>query len=70
MHGVSREIALPFKLLGPVKDPWGKTRLGFETGITLNRQDYGISWSKTMDNGGLIVGNEVEIQINVEAVKP
>jgi polyisoprenoid-binding protein YceI len=69
MHGVTREITLPFTLSGPVVDPWGKTRIGIETGVTLNRQDYGINWSKTLDNGGLVVGDEVKIEINAEAVK-
>ena len=69
MHGVTKEIALPLTISGPVVDPWGKTRIGIETGVTLNRQDYGINWNKTLDNGGLVVGDEVKIEINAEAVK-
>ncbi len=69
MHGVSKEIALPFTIPGKVKDPWGNTRIGVEAAITVNRQDYGISWSQRMDSGGLVVGNEVQIEINVEAIK-
>lgn len=69
IKGVSREIALPFTLMGKVKDPWGNTRIGVEGGLTINRHDYGITWSKTMDNGGLVVGNEVKIELNLEAVK-
>ncbi len=69
MHGVSKPVQIPFTILGQVKDPWGNTRLGLEGSLTINRQDYGINYSKTIDNGGLVVGNEVKIQMNVEAVK-
>ena len=69
MHGVTKEVTLPFTVSGPVVDPWGNTRIGIETGATLNRQDYGINWNKTLDNGGLLVGNEVKAEINAEAVK-
>jgi polyisoprenoid-binding protein YceI len=69
MHGVTKEVTLPFTLSGPVVDPFGNTRIGIETGATLNRQDYGINWNKTLDNGGLLVGNEVKAEINAEAVK-
>lgn len=69
MHGVTKEIALPFTLSGPIVDPYGKTRIGIESSLTLNRQDYGINWSKTLDNGGLMVGNDVKIEIGIEAVR-
>ena len=69
MHGVAKEVALPFSITGPIKDPGGKQRLGVEASLTINRQDWGLSYSKAMDNGGLIVGNDVKIELNVEAVK-
>lgn len=69
MHGVSKPIKIPFTILGKVKDPWGNTRVGLEGSLTINRQDYGINYSKTIDNGGLVVSNEVKIQLNIEAVK-
>jgi len=69
MHGVTKEISMPFTISGPIVDPYGKTRIGIETGMTLNRQDYGVNWSKTLDNGGLVVGDDVKIEINAEAVK-
>ncbi len=69
MHGVTKEIALPFKVNGPVKDPWGNTRLGIEARTTINRQDYGLSWSKTLETGGLVVGNEVELEIEAEFIR-
>lgn len=70
LHGVTREISIPFDLSGPVKDPWGNTRIGIETSpIKLNRKDYGLSYNKTLDSGGLVVGDVVTITISVEATK-
>jgi polyisoprenoid-binding protein YceI len=69
MRGVTKEIELPFKLNGPITDPWGNTRVGIEARVTLNRKDYGLTWSKTLETGGLVVGDEVEIEIQLEAVK-
>ncbi len=68
MHGVSREVAIPFRILGQVKDPWGKERIVIEGSTLINRQDYGIRWNKAID-GGVLVGNEVKINLTVEAVK-
>ena len=69
MHGVTKEITLPFTVSGPVVDPAGNTRIGIETSAILNRQDYGINWKKTLDNGGVLIGDEVKAEINAEAVK-
>lgn len=69
IHGVTREVALPFTLLGKVVDPWGNTRIGAEASLTINRHDYGVSWSQKMDSGGLVVGDDVEIELSVEAIK-
>lgn len=69
IHGVTREVAIPFTLAGPITDPFGNRRFGVEAGLTINRQDYGVSFDKVMDNGGLIVSNEVNIVLAVEAVK-
>src|SRR5215831_17780030 len=69
IRGVAKEIVLPFNFLGQIKDPQGRTKIGVEASLTLNRRDYGISWSKTMDNGGLVVANEVKIEISFEAVR-
>lgn len=68
MHGVTKEIHIPFTVR-KATDPWGKVRAGVEAGLSINRQDYGIKWSALMDNGGLVVGNEVKIELAVEAVK-
>lgn len=69
MRGVTKEIQLPFTFAGVITDPYGNTRLGLSAATKLNRQDYGLSWSKTLDNGGLVVSDDVEIEIETEAVK-
>ncbi len=69
IRGVSREVALPFRIFGVVKDPRGSTRMGVEAGLTINRLDYGVSWSRALEGGGLVVGNEVKIELNVQAIR-
>ncbi len=68
MRGTTKEVHIPFEITGKIKDPWGKMRIGFAASLRINRQDFGISYSKTMDNGGLIVGNRVNIELIGEAV--
>ena len=67
LHGVSKKVTLPVSFLGQAKDPWGGTRAGFETSTTLNRKDYGIVWNKAVDNGGVLLGDDVKVDINIEA---
>lgn len=69
MRGVSREVTLPVSFLGFMKDQRGNERVGFETAITLNRKDFGIVWNRTLDAGGVLLGDEVYISINLEARK-
>jgi len=70
LHGITKEITLPVSFLGFAKDPWGGERAGFETNVTLNRKDFGIVWNKTLDGGGLLLGDDVQVSINIEALKP
>ena len=69
IRGISKQVTLPVTLLGFVKDPWGGERAGFETSVTLNRKDFGMVWNKTLDAGGLLVGEDALIVINLETVK-
>ncbi len=69
MHGVTKDVSLPFKLKGPIKGPMGNTIVGFEVNAKLNRKDYGLTWNKAIEAGGLMVGEDVTIQINAELVK-
>jgi polyisoprenoid-binding protein YceI len=69
MRGVTKELRLPAKLSKPTKDPWGGVRVGLEAKSKLNRKDYGINYNELLETGAMAVGEEVELQINTEAVK-
>jgi polyisoprenoid-binding protein YceI len=69
MRGVTKELRLPARLAGPAKDPWGNLRIGLEAKTKLNRMDYGIKYHQALETGVLAVGEEVELEINAEAVK-
>lgn len=69
MHGVAKEITLPVTYFGTGKDPWGNNRAGFSLSTTVNRKDYGINWNKALDQGGFILGEEVKITVNIEAIQ-
>ncbi len=68
MHGLTKEVMIPFTYNGQVM-AWGNSRIGAEGSLTVNRQDYGVSWSKKLDNGGLVVGDDVKIDLTIEAAK-
>ena len=65
MHGVTRRVTLPVSFLGFGKTARGE-KGGFEIETTLNRKDYGILWNKTLDEGGLLLGEDVKVSINLE----
>jgi len=67
IKGKTNTIELPFKMKGPAVDPTKMTTIGISADLVLNRQDYGISFSRLMDNGNLFIGNEVTISINALA---
>jgi polyisoprenoid-binding protein YceI len=69
MHGVTKPVTLPVAFLGEGKDPWGNEKMGFEVSLTLNRTDYGLNWNKALDTGGFLLGDEVKVEIAVEANK-
>ena len=68
--GVTKEVVLTGTINGLVpKDPMGNTRAGFTAHGKINRQDFGMKWSKTLDTGGLVVGDDVDINLEIEVIK-
>ena len=70
MHGVTREAI--FDIDGPtseIKDPWGNTRFGATATAKINRKDWGLTWNQALEAGGVAVGDEVTITLDIEAVK-
>jgi len=70
IHGVTREITVDVEGPTPeVKDPWGNFRRGATATAKINRRDFGLTWNKVLDSGGLVVGDEVNIYVEVELVR-
>jgi polyisoprenoid-binding protein YceI len=70
LNGVTKTLTLPVKATGPIVDPRGNTKYGFEAETVINRKDYGITWHNVMDSGGLVVSDEVKILLQIQAGKP
>ena len=69
IRGTTREVTLDASLQGRAKDPWGNDRAGFEAKGKINRSDFGLTWNQALEAGGVAVGDEVKISIDVELVK-
>lgn len=69
LHGVTEEIAIPFEITGRQMDRSGKERIGFEGELKLDRRKFGLTHDALLANGGPVVGNEIKIDLSVEAVQ-
>jgi polyisoprenoid-binding protein YceI len=69
LHGVTKDITLTGNFNGVAKDPRGNMRAGFNAEGKLSRKDFGMVWSKTLDSGGLVVGDDVYLKLDVECIK-
>jgi polyisoprenoid-binding protein YceI len=67
MHGVTKPVTLTLEVNGTIKDPWGNTKAGFTATGKLNRADFGLTWNKALETGGVVVGDEVTLMLDVEA---
>jgi polyisoprenoid-binding protein YceI len=70
IHGVTREVV--FAVEGPsapAKDPWGNTRIGLSATTKISRKDYGLTWNAALETGGILVGDDVAITLDVQSVK-
>ena len=70
IRGATREVVLEVEgPTPPIKDPWGNTRVGGVASTRINRKDFGLTWNKALETGGVVVGDEVEITIDIEILK-
>jgi polyisoprenoid-binding protein YceI len=69
LRGVSKPVTLEVEFLGAGPDAWGGFRSGIEARTTINRKDFGITWNKALDTGGWVLGEEVDILLNIEGVR-
>jgi polyisoprenoid-binding protein YceI len=67
IHGITKEITLDVEPLSPeIRDPWGNTKRGVSATARINRKDFEVSWNAALDGGGLLVGDEVSVTLEVE----
>lgn len=69
IRGVTRPVSLDVTESGRGVDPWGNERVGFTATTTIDRRDFGLTWNQALEAGGILVGNEVRIRIEIEAVE-
>lgn len=69
VRDITRSVPLEVSFEGGAKDPWGGTRIGFTARTELDRGDYGLSWNQTLETGGVLVGKQVKIDIEAEAIQ-
>jgi polyisoprenoid-binding protein YceI len=70
IHGVTKEVVLDVDgPTPPIKDPWGNSRAAINATTKVNRQDFGVKWNANLDGGGVVVGDDVNITIDVEMIK-
>jgi polyisoprenoid-binding protein YceI len=69
IKGITREVVLHVEQHGQAKDPWGNVRAGFTAKTSIDRKDFGLTWNQVLETGGVMVGDRVEIEAEIEAVK-
>ncbi len=69
LHGVTRPVVLDVVEEGRAKDPWGGERLGFSATTKVKRSDFGLTWNQALETGGVVVGDEIKVPLELELVK-
>lgn len=68
MHGITKAVTLSMEMGGEIIDPWGNKRSGFVLNGTIKRKDFGLNWNKAIESGGVVVGDDVKIAIEIEGI--
>lgn len=69
IRGTTREVAVAVESAGQTRDPWGNLRAVFSAKTAVDRKEFGLTWNQALETGGVMVGDKVEIEIEVEAVR-
>jgi len=69
LHGVTRQVELDAEFSGQATDPWGNERIAFAASTTIDRRDFDLTWNQALETGGVLVGHEVKISIEVQATE-
>ena len=69
IRGKSVEVTLDSLFLGSGKDPWGNVKAGAEATAKIDRREFGLTWNQALETGGILVGNDIRIEVQVQAVK-
>ena len=69
IKGVTNAVTVPFTFEGAATDPFGNLRVGFEGAVTINRQDYGVTWNAALETGGVLVSDKIVLEFEVSAIK-
>ena len=69
VRGVTKEVVLDVEYAGIAKSPWGTTSAGFSASTTLNRKDFGLNWNQALETGGVLVGEKIKLEIELELVQ-
>jgi polyisoprenoid-binding protein YceI len=69
IRGVTRPITLTVQAGGRVRDPWGGERVGYSATTRINRRDFGLTWNQILETGGVLVGDEVTVSVDLELIK-
>jgi len=69
IKGATREVVLRVEQHGQAKDPWGNVRVAFTAKTSIDRKDFGLTWNQVLETGGVMVGDRVDIEAEIEAVK-
>ncbi len=70
IRGTTRPVTLTGEATGEGKDPWGNVRLGFSAHTKLSRKDFGLTWNQLLETGGAVVGDEIDVDLEIEAMRP
>lgn len=69
IHGITKKVVMDIDMGGVVEDPWGNMRSGFVLTGSINRKDFGLNWNKAIEAGGVVVGDEIKLVVEVEGIQ-